>query len=781
MDVFHRREHRLVLFFTRAARFFLYAALILVPIAYFPWAQDALEMSKQLVLVLCAISATLSWLGVSIVERSISYKKSAINVFLVLGIVALLISTVTSLAPYTSFFGFDGQEYGSLLTALSVSLLFFVGLNVINESKTRYRAMEMVMIVLTVIMFFGVLSVFGVNILEENLIGTPNAMGIVAAGALVMMLAFFLFSTESENREGTILAKATTILSGPLLVLSFIVLYGLDYWFLWALVVLGSVFVMATMFLHGVKDVRLSKIILLSAVFVLSCVFMFVPVPGGSVFPIEIAPTYSSSYGIAKDALLNNGLFFGSGPGTFEIDYHQHKSGVVNQTEFWDINFNRSGSHLMTLLAGGGLISFIVYVLFGLAIFVVTLSWLIRTKKHDSWFPIILSFLGCFTFGVSQLFYSASMTTMVLMWLFAAMAFSVTREQMRTFTFKKTPAVSLGVSICAVISAMAIVTIGFMSLSRCAADVAFARALEANKTGGSIDEVITDLEKAAMLNKWSDVYARHLSYALLVKSGELLADEQVNPETTQAYVANAIYYAQHATELAPNTVANFAMLGDVYREVSPFVTGADVFAIEAYERAIALSPTNPTYLVNLGRARITQADLLDVIAAEVDTEVAKEAMTYKEEVLSGAVNALIRAVDMKPDYSVAQYYLALAYERQGNLSDAIDRLLALQSESPYDSGLAFQLGVLYLQQGKMDEAQEALEYVLELTPDYSNARWLLSSVLEQEGDLEGAIAQVEKILQDNPDNELVINRLEHLRSGMVTEEVVEPLEGAIIE
>ena len=781
LDVLHRREHRLVLFFMKSARFFLYAALVLIPLAYLPWTSDSLEINKQTVLVFCAIFALLAWLASFIVQKSLAYKKTGIYILVGILLLGVMASTVFSLAPFTSLFGGVAQEYTSLVSWGAMIIIFIVGINLFNDVRDLYKIMDLSLIVSTVILFFGALSVFGIYIFDENFIGSPNAMGVFAVMTLVMSLGIFFLKKDFVNIQSSALHAITGFCVIPAIIISFIVIFGLDYWFLWALSVLGIAFILSVMLLRDMKHVTLLKLFLPVTILILSLVFVFVPVPGGDAFPVELAPTYSSSYQIAKSSLENTSWMFGSGPGTFEIDYNQYKLESINQSDFWNLSFNRSGSHILTMLATMGVLVVSIYLILVFWIKVKVLGWLLRVKNDDRWLPVFIIFLAWMVVAASQFFYSSNITALALFWIFGAVILGTTLKDEKNIAYSKAPRASLFLSFGFIICAILVVTTGFVTISRYAADVSFAQAIAHSNTGQTTDEIIEDLVTATELNKWSDAYARNLSHSLLLKAGELLADPEVNPESVQGYIANAIYYAQQAVEISPNYAANQIMLGDVYREVTPFVVGADEFAVIAYQNAINLSPVNPVYYVSLGRAYITQADLLDAMTTSEDEEVASQAQALKVQALESAVNALTYALILKSDYSSAQYYLTLAYERQGNLSDAIAGLEALQSVSPYDAGLAFQLGVLYLQQGKFEQAQSQLEYVIELSPEYSNARWFLSSVFEQQGDLDAAIEQIEIVLANNPDNELILQRLERLQAGLVSEELVEPLDEESVE
>jgi len=776
-ELLHRRENRLVLFFESVARFFVLASLVLVPLAYLPWTSDSLEINKQTILVFCAIFALLAWLGSFIVQKRIAYKKSTIFVLSGLLVLSIAIASVTSLSTYVSIFGGLQQEYLSLLTWIACAVIFLVAMHVIELKKHLYKALSLYFITSGFILLIAVLDIFGISFFSENFIGAANALGIVAATSLVMSLVFILLSNqfskinlkESFGRIGYWSIYA-------IVPLSIILLYVIDYWILWFLVVFSMAMIFSIQLFKKGDQALMRNWFLPMLLFVASIVFIFFPTPGAYVYQAEIAPTYVASWDIAKQSLGQSSWLFGSGPGTFEIDYNLFKSQELNNTDFWSLTFNRSGSHLLTLLATTGILSLALYLLLIIYIKFKTFGWILKSFSDEKWLPVFSLLAGWSSLAIAQLFYSSNMTLTFLFWIFSALLLSISLNKVKEVAFKKTPRVSFTLSFAFVVCAILIITTGFITVSRYAADIAFAQAVSHSESGESYDVIIEDLVTATQMNKWSDTYARNLSSALLYKSAELLNDPEVSPESIQNYIANSIEFAQIAVELGPNTVANYIMLGDVYYEVSPFVYGADEFAIEAYSQAIGLAPTNPEYFVLLGRAYISQSDLLEVLTGGEDEELAAQAQALQDQVLIYAVDAFGRSIELKSDYAQAQYYLALAYERQGNLSEAISQLETLQSMSPYDAGLVFQLGLLYLQQGKLDDAGIAFTYAIELSPEYSNARWFLSSVYEQQGDIESAIDQVELVLELNPENELILQRLERLNEGLVTEEELEPLE-----
>ncbi|OGL96144.1 hypothetical protein A2258_02710 [Candidatus Uhrbacteria bacterium RIFOXYA2_FULL_41_8] len=774
-DLLHRREHRLVLFSQSIARFFFLLAVVLVPIAYLPWTSEALEINKQTLLVLCSIIAFLAWVSSLIIQKALVVKKTWVYGLLLAFFASILISTIFSLFQYQSWFGSSGQEYTSLLTWLSCMVLLLVGLNVVSQ-ETLPKFIQALIIPASVILLLQVLAIFNIVILQQNFIGAPNALGVYSTvmSALSFSLLFNIRELPKSLFTG-VAGFATRVSSYAIIPFSIFILYALDYWLLWALFVIVICAFFVSSFSNRITAIKGKKLFLLVALLVACLIFIFVSTPGKISSPPELAPTTLTSWQISQKTLSENSWLFGSGPGTYEINFQKYKPEVLNNSVLWDTVFNRSSSHALTMLTTMGWATVFLYLLLVISILVNGFKIVLNSRgaEHQLYLGLLLAWL---CLAISQLFYSSDMTLQTVFWLLSAMILGISYKEEKGIAFDKSQVHLFFAIFIGIVCALTILIVGFLTASRYGSDIAYAKAITNSRSGGSTDEVIKQLITAQSLNKWNDVYARNLAFAYLYKSGELLSDTSVNPEIVFSYIDQGTSNAIKAVQLAPNVIENQLMLADVYREITPFVLGADEFAILAYQSAILLAPTNPKYYLALGQGYLAQADALASIIGGDDEALADSSIQARLLALTNAIEAMNTALSLKSDYAPAQYYLALAYERQGNLSEAIARIKSLQADNPYDANLVLQLGFLYLQQGKLDDAQTELEYVVNLSPDYSNARWFLSSVYEQQGNIEGAIEEVQKVLELNPDNVLITERLERLQAGLVTEEELVPLE-----
>ena len=226
--------------------------------------------------------------------------------------------------------------------------------------------------------------------------------------------------------------------------------------------------------------------------------------------------------------------------------------------------------------------------------------------------------------------------------------------------------------------------------------------------------------------------------------------------------------AVRATELAPSDAANWRNRGQTYRNFVALVANAGDFAVQAYERAIELKPTDPFVQNELGLAYVAMAEAVRPIAGAEDKSAASQAQARLADLLQKATAAFNKALALKADYAGAAFQLALMDARSGQVDGAIAKMEALGRANPTDVGVAFQLGLLSLQRAKSGDlarAQQAFEHAVALSPSFADARWFLASAYEQQGKMDLATEQVRKVLELDPKNPLVAARLKRLEAG----------------
>lgn len=736
------------------------AVAFVIPLLALPWTASALEINKQTAFFIFATIAILAWVGSALLRKTIqiSWHMAWAPFLVFLG--CAIVATGMSGDPYTSMFGQGNQEYTSLVTLVLGATFAFVGAQVLDALAVR-RVITVGLVSSAIVGGVALLAFFGVShdALPTNLIGTPNALALYLLVMSILGSAAMMVGQYDSPSQRITVDIATSLTTFATLV----VLMAIDYTLLWALGSMGCVLLFGFAFLHPSTLTRPLRFVLPMALLVSGVFFAFLPSMVPSPFPAEVALNTQSSWAIARQALLDGNVVFGTGPGTYAMNFSQYHSADLNTTAFWDTRFDRASSALMTMVPTFGLLASIAWML-GIVMVGVVAARAYRRAQHPSALPALTAWL---LLAGAWILYPQNFTLTVLFWMLTAIVMHGVSARRTEFAFDRSPRAGFLMALTCVIVAVFVLTVTFATVSKYRADVAFARAVAQSTGGGSLDDVILSLDTAATANRWSDVYYRNLGSALLQKVALLAQSSDSDPEIVRSSVGAAVNAGIRATELGPMNVTNWEMRGDIYREVSPLVADAATFAIASYEEAVRLAPRNPKYAVSLARGYLAYAEVLTPLVEGDDVQQAERAKAAQNDALQKASNTLLGAITLKSDYAEARYYLASVQERQGKLAEAVASMEIVRASAPKDVGVGLQLALLYLRQGKNDVAKQELNRVIALAPNFTNAHWFLASLLEDEGDIDGALFALETIMTIDPGNETVQKKIDALRAGQV--------------
>jgi tetratricopeptide (TPR) repeat protein len=760
------------------ARLSLTALAFLVPLTALPWTSDVLDFNKNIVFVVLSTVAALSWVGGMVAEREMSLKAHWLFILPLLLIGGVALSSAFSLSPFTSWLGEGGQEYVSFVSTLLFVIFFIVGSHLFGDLTLRKHLLSALFIGSGLLGLGVLLSFVGLNLgLFSNTIGVPTALALYFLIMTVLGNGVWLATGEDELREQLPSGIWGVVVRGGIVATSLaalLLLISLDSLPLWLLTFLGLLPLFAFVLALPKDFSQPLRFVIPMLLLVAALLFSFFPTFLRNPYPLEVSPSLTTSLDMTKAAWSDHSWLLGSGPGTFSNVYTKFMPESVNDTVFWDTRFDRGSSHVLSIFTMEGLLGGLIYIVFLGSILVLSVGYLLRSRVHGGWKYMYGPFAAWLVVAGASFILAQNFTLTFLLIFLSAFLAAQALPAARGIAFAKSPRLALASAFVFMLLGVGMLMILFVSLSRYSAEVAFAQASSLDRSGGPLDEIIPLLNKAATRNRWNDGYYRNLGSALLLKAADLAKKEETKPEELQSYVAAAINSGLQATNLAPLTVSNWDLRGNIYREFSPVVQNANDFAIASYNEAIKLAPNNPKYQVGLARTYIVRADLLRTLIEGEDKELAKKAEGVRDEALTKAKEALDKALVLKGDYTQASYYLAFVHERQGNLADAVKSMELVKAINPNDIGVSMQLSLLYLRQGKNDLAKTELERSLTIAPTFANARWYLSVIYEDEGDKAKAIEQLKKIQETDPDNSAVKQRIERLEKNQPTEEVIPP-------
>ena len=735
----------------------IYLLVFLLPVFFLPFSFEAFEFNKQYLLFFLVSLAFLAWLAkMVLVDKEIRFKRSPLDLFVLAFLFIAILSSVFPVDRLSSLLGFYRRLSGGLIELLSLGILYFLVTNNVvvrtpgsPESRTSDITMQgIIKIFIWSVLFvvlFSYLSIFGV---WQKIPGLPTVMKQQtfnpASGSLeglAVFLAIVLIFLISEIIISAQKARRARSFINYLLFAILILLVIIDFTPAWIILLITSV--LFTGFALGTKISKKTKNLILLPIILMIIALLFILIDTSILnfqLPKEQILDQGTSWRVALGTSTDNvkNGFLGSGIGTFFYDFSSKKPVEFNQNPLWQIRFDRSGNHIAEILATMGFLGLISYL--ALIGFFWVISWFILVAKREGevfyGLPLLLVLLALL---IGQFVYYQNTVLAFTFWLFlgiSMVSFLIpTRE--KTFSLEKSPLLGLISAICLIIIGLGILTGYYFAQKLYRADVVYTQALK-TVLGPARTSL---LEKAVRLNPSSSLYRIILARNYFEEGFQEIRKPLAEQDSIliKEKIAKAVGEAKTATQLSPNNVASWEILGMVYRDIYPIVTGVGEWAIKSFEKAITLEPTNPVLPTELGKLYLASDEIQK---AKIEISKAKE---------------------LKSDYLDALVQEALIYEKEDNLSLAIEKMRDLAENYPFNTEILFQLGHLYFNNNQTNEAIDQFEKALQIFPNHSNSLYALGLAYQKKGLTGKALEQFEKVLELNPGNQDVIQKIAELK------------------
>lgn len=156
----------------------------LTPLVFAPFTTEALEINKQVMMVILVGLAVIGLFGSMLAGRRVSLRGGwLLNTVPLVFLGVLLVSSIFSLAGIESWLGYGGQEYVSFLTAAAGVALFYVLVNSGDAHPVR-RSLLALLISSSIVGLVTLLSFVGVYLIPFafthahgfNTVGNINAL-----------------------------------------------------------------------------------------------------------------------------------------------------------------------------------------------------------------------------------------------------------------------------------------------------------------------------------------------------------------------------------------------------------------------------------------------------------------------------------------------------------------------------------------------------------------------------------------------------------------------------
>lgn len=787
--------------YIKMSRWILIAGIFALPLFFLPWSTGILELNKQMLLIGLSGATLILWLLHVVVSGQLSWRNNPLDKGVAAFLLAVVISTIFSLARFKSLFGLTESLSDALVTVLALSIFYFGIVNLFDDKGDKVRAVLGCSLFL--VLLFGVLNMLGLSIFKYlnpalagksgvnisifsfatsksfNTVGSINSLGMIAAVALPLFYKgnVSVFKYLNIGKIGTILALA--------------VLMVLNWWVLWAVAIAGMVTMIALDSLqHGTWNLKpetqqnnssedsrskiqdssfkMSRFLLPMTVIVLGVFLMVVNLDFNFLkkdFPFEVAPSFGLSVNIVE-SVMRKSVAFGYGPENFSLAFDRYGAGKLANTTLANIKFFDSTSQVFNWAVHGGLavivaFAFILWLL-GRSIF----KYLNISTFKDGNIGVIS---GTTALMAGMFLYPFNLTLMFVVYVMMGLtAVSLWGNDRKLFNVEERASTSL-ISSLGFIGGLLLVLVGsYFSAGLYISDIKFAQALASQ----DINKTVDLLAEAINWNGQDDRYYRASSQAALsLLSTELNKKNNDADKATkiQNYLASAINLAKRATEVAPRESNNWSNLGDTYQSLVGLVDGVEKLAEDSYLKASEFRPGDASFYNKIGGMYLSKSDLSRQLAAVGGVNAAK----FQQEIMPNLIKAeenFKKAIDLSDSFGSAIYSLGAVYDRMGKVREAITQLERI---APYNSNqptLAFELGLLYYRDNQKNKAFDHLQRAVLLSPNFANARWYLGLLYEERQDVPNAIDQMQKILNTeiNKDNQTVITKLNELKNGKKT-------------
>lgn len=741
----------------KVSKISIYALAFLLPILFLPWTANVLDFNKQALLVVLVFVSLFAWMLKTLVSGRAKFNLSLVHVPVLALFSIYTISTVFSSWRYGSFWGWPQVSSESLLTLLGLTVLYFLVVNIFERKEIFYLILSLSFSGFLALLY-GALQLFGKFVIPIgftkavffNTIGGINNLAIFAAVLLPLVIVLL---TISKQRNLKIFFIATIAISA-------ILLLAINFQIAWWIVIAGS----ALIIIFGMQkrnDFDARWLVLPMFFLALALLFSFFrfQIPGTPERPAEFFLTNSASFNIVKQELKSSPVI-GSGPGTFKYSFSQFKDVEFNQTSLWDTRFEWGSSKIITILGTVGVLGLLGFLAL-MAFFVFYgIRFLFSPHKKDEddinpeffWSLGLGIFITFLTISVLFFFYQSNLSLDFVYFLLIACLVALFHPVKKDIVLKPSSLITLGITFSFTLIFIFCLGIIILEGQRYVAAMNYLDSM-AHTQKGEMLETIDNLQTAVRINPKVDLYRREIAKAYIRIINETKTRTDISSveagQLIQVYINNAVNAAKIATEINPKDVVNWSARGAIYQSLVGVVGGTKNWAVDAYNQASKLEPTNPFFPTQIGVTLL------------------KEASNNggEKELLVEAEGYFKKAIELKSDYASAYFQLAVIYQAQGKQAEMLQKLKTASSMAPFDVGLSFQLGLIYFQLGYFAEARVELERAVALKPDYANALYYLGIAYDELEETANAIAAFEKIRLSNPDNSLVKTILNNLRSG----------------
>ncbi len=733
-----RNRSRVPALLAGITRTLLAGVVFLVPLTFVPGLNDSLELPKTVLFLILTLAAAVTWSVGWVVNGAVTWRPVAGWQILTGFAVVLSISAAASVGHVVSLLGVPGYAHHTLPVLLGAILY------IVLVSQAFERPAELAVFPWAIVGSIGIVAVVslvqiaGASFLPwHNLQGTgflisgtsSTSLTVLLAAAATIMVAFASYARGLLGR---------TILIGGGAVMAFLFL-GIDSIAGWIALLVGLAITSA---FASLQRLSRTQVLVTTVGIVLAIVGLLTPTAGlfGDRVPPDVKLDARTAWSVTTSTLSHEPIV-GSGPSTFYHDFVRFRPASYSSSPLAQLRFVKSSDEALQLLTtlgvlgAGLLLALIVFIIIRLSVG----SESIARRNGDGW-GLTASLIGAWTGIVAAGFFAPSTAaSATLFWVLTGVLL-VTIRSSGDLVSRNRPAARLGGTLGFFLLLGGFVLTTVWSVRLILVDRGFVTVAKAISSTEDLGQVVTRLDRLTKLNASSPAPYLLRSQARVVQAQ--LAIQAGNQGSAESLIAAARIDAETAVSRDPNNPAVLESVADLYKAIGELTGATGDLVISAYERAVALEPTNIILQVDLGQAYYLTAAGLKAQSTDDPAQTSDiQARTMKAR---AAFEAAVRSV---PDDLDAGFGLVLVDELAGESDRAFERLTNLAASHPQSAGLWYQLGLRYVDRKDDTQASNAFVRAIELQSTLTDAYWQIGLIAERAKDMKTARQAFETVLQ----------------------------------
>ncbi|MBI4653253.1 tetratricopeptide repeat protein [Candidatus Kuenenbacteria bacterium] len=764
----------------------IYFLVFLIPLFFLPFTFEIFEFNKQYLLWSLIAITLMAWLiKIAIIKKEFEFLKNPLNIPILILMIIFTLAAFLGIDSHSSIWGSYGWSSGNLLEMLSFGILFFIIINNVKKTNLSINRLLNVFLIsgffvvlISCLSIFGFLSKWtsqipqfnflqGINLSNFNTVGSWEALSIYLAVIIILILGQNQLTNNRQQITNIFLKTEKFLITVGcwLLIVGCLGLLVIIHFTLAWIILLIATGLLLFFKISEARNENLFKIYLIIITFTFSIVSLFFPLNKFIKIDLqkEIRLDNKISWQITGNVIQHRPIL-GVGPSAFIYNFSKYHSKEFNQNENWQIRFGKSGNYISELISSIGILGILIYLIL-IGIF---LSLICRLPFIIYYFPVFFLFL-------SQFFYRENTVLNFCFWFFLSLSIAnwkkIKPEIFKTQRFghkilKNIPEFSVILNSILVLIFCGLLGVGYFAVQNYKAEALIKYGLNLKQqTENYSNQKIELFNQVLNLNPKQIYYQIGLIQAYLDKALTEFPNlkDQKFFEKLKEIVNLGINQIKKIQEMAPFDVKTAEIQGQFYRDIKIITSGATPLSIEGFMKAIKLEPNNPLLRAELGMAYMDLAE----INKEKDLEKKSEESilnekSFIEKIKKMKSSELIKlgqkefneVLELKNDFWLAKYKLALSYEKQGDVKKAIADLekivIDLNKEKKDDPTLFFDLGRLYFNQDRVDEAIKIFQMAIQLSPDYSNALYGLAIAYEKKNLYDQTLQTFQKLQQLNP-------------------------------